>query len=69
MISFVANRLAVDMKEAEELFELGVKVFSNNGTISDEGLNVLLRQRDPKQQLPIKPSDIVDWSFLPAKTE
>jgi NitT/TauT family transport system substrate-binding protein len=69
MISFVANRLTVDMKEAEELFELGVKVFSNNGTISDEGLNVLLRQRDPKQQLPIKPSDIVDWSFLPAKTE
>jgi NitT/TauT family transport system substrate-binding protein len=69
MISFVASKLAVDTKEAEELFELGVKVFSNNGRISDEGLNLLLRQRDPKRQLPIKPSDIVDWSFLPAKAE
>ena len=69
MISFMAKKLAVDRKEAEELFDLGVKVFSNNGKVSDEGLNVLLRQRDPKRQLPIKPSDIVDWSFLPTKAE
>jgi hypothetical protein len=56
-------------KEAEDLFELGVKVFSNSGKISDEGLNVLLRQRDPKRQLPLKPSEVVDWSFLPTKLE
>jgi NitT/TauT family transport system substrate-binding protein len=65
MVSFIAKKLTVDSKEAEELFELGVKVFSNNGRISDEGLSVLLRQRDPKRQIAIKPADIVDWSFLP----
>jgi NitT/TauT family transport system substrate-binding protein len=69
MISLIAKKLAVDTKEAEELFQLGVKVFSSSGRISDEGLNVLLRQRDPKRQLSIKPSDVVDWSFLPTKLE
>jgi len=69
MISFIVKKLAVETKEAEELFELGVKVFSSNGRISDEGLSVLWRQRDPKRQLPIKPSDVVDWSFLPTKLE
>ena len=69
MISFITKKLAVDTKEAEELFQLGVKVFSSNGRISDEGLSVLLRQRDPKRQLLIKPSDVVDWSFLPTKLE
>ncbi len=69
MISFIAKKLAVETKEAEELFELGVKVFSSNGRISDEGLSVLWRQRDPKRQLPIKPSDVVDWSFLPTNLE
>jgi len=69
MISFIVKKLAVETKEAEELFELGVKVFSSNGRISDEGLSVLWRQRDPKRQLPIKPSDVVDWSFLPTNLE
>lgn len=69
MIFFIAKKLAVDAKEAEELFRLGVKVFSSNGKISDEGLNVLLRQRDPKRQASIKPSDVVDWSFLPTKSD
>jgi NitT/TauT family transport system substrate-binding protein len=68
MISFIAKKLAVETKEAEELHGLGVKVFSNTGKISDQGLSVLLRQRDPKRQMPIKPSDVVDWSFLPAKS-
>jgi NitT/TauT family transport system substrate-binding protein len=67
MISFIAKKLSVETKEAEELHELGVKVFSNSGRISDEGLNVLLRQRDPKRQVPIQPSDVVDWSFLPTR--
>jgi ABC-type nitrate/sulfonate/bicarbonate transport system substrate-binding protein len=69
MISFITRKLAVETKEAEELFDLGVKVFSNNGRISDEGLGVLLRQRDPKRQTRVKPSDFVDWSLLPAKAE
>jgi ABC-type nitrate/sulfonate/bicarbonate transport system substrate-binding protein len=69
MISFITKKLAVDSKEADELFQLGVKVFSSNGRISDEGLDVLLRQRDPKRQLAIRPSDVVDWSFLPTKLE
>lgn len=69
MISFIMKKLAADSKEAEELYELGVKVFSSNGRISDEGLSVLLRQRDPKRQLSIKAADIVDWSFLPSKVE
>jgi len=67
MISFIAKKLSVETKEAEELHELGVKVFSNSGRISDEGLNVLLRQRDPKRQVPMQPSDVVDWSFLPTR--
>src|SRR4029077_11610275 len=67
MISFIAKKLSVETKEAEELHELGVKVFSNSGRISDEGRNVLLRQRDPKRQVPIQPSDVVDWSFLPTR--
>jgi len=67
MISFIAKKLSVETKEAEELHELGVKVFSNSGRMSDEGLNVLLRQRDPKRQVPIQPSDVVDWSFLPTR--
>jgi small basic protein len=54
MISFISRKLGVDTKEADELFDLGVKVFSNNGKISDEGLSVLLRQRDPKRQMRIK---------------
>jgi len=58
MVSFIAKKLSVETKEAEELHELGVKVFSNSGRISDEGLNVLLRQRDPKRQVPIQPSDV-----------
>ncbi len=69
MISFISRKLGVDSKEADELFDLGVKVFSNNGRISDEGLGVLLRQRDPKRQMRVKPSDFVDWSLLPANTE
>jgi NitT/TauT family transport system substrate-binding protein len=67
MVSFIAKKLSVETKEAEELHELGVKVFSNSGRISDEGLNVLLRQRDPKRQVPMQPSDVVDWSFLPTR--
>jgi len=67
MISFIVKKLSVETKEAEELHELGVKVFSNSGRISDEGLNVLLRQRDPKRQVPMQPSDVVDWSFLPTR--
>ena len=69
MIPFIARKLAVDTKEAEELFDLGVKVFSSNGNISDDGLSVLLRQRDPKRQARVKPSDLVDWSLLPTKLE
>jgi hypothetical protein len=69
MISFISRKLGVDTKEADELFDLGVKVFSNNGKISDEGLSVLLRQRDPKRQMRVKPSDFVDWSLLPGKTD
>ena len=69
MISFISRKLGVDSKEADELFDLGVKVFSNDGRISDEGLRVLLRQRDPKRQMRVKPSDFVDWSLLPANTE
>ena len=69
MILFIARKLAVDTKEAEELFDLGVKVFSSNGKISDDGLSVLLRQRDPKRQARVKPSDLVDWSLLPTKLE
>jgi NitT/TauT family transport system substrate-binding protein len=69
MISFITRKLAVETKEADELFDLGVKVFSNNGMISDEGLSVLLRQRDPKRQARVKPSDLVDWSLLPTKLE
>jgi hypothetical protein len=69
MISFISRKLGIDSKEADELFDLGVKVFSNNGKISDEGLGVLLRQRDPKRQMRVKPSDFVDWSLLPANTE
>jgi hypothetical protein len=65
MISFITRKLGVDTKEADGLFDLGVKVFSNNGRISDEGLGVLLRQRDPKRQTRVKPSDFVDWSLLP----
>src|SRR6266481_187357 len=65
MVPFIARKLAVDTKEAEELFDLGVKVFSSNGKISDDGLSVLLRQRDPKRQARVKPSDLVDWSWLP----
>jgi ABC-type nitrate/sulfonate/bicarbonate transport system substrate-binding protein len=66
MIPFIARKLVVETKDAEDLFELGVKVFSTNGRISDEGLSVLLRQRDPKRQTRLKPSDLVDWSLLPA---
>jgi len=62
----MARKLAVETKDAEDLFDLGVKVFSTNGRISDEGLSVLLRQRDPKRQTRLKPSDLVDWSLLPA---
>ena len=69
MISFITRKLGVETKEADELFDLGIKVFSNNGKISDEGLSVLLRQRDPKRQARIKPSDLVDWSLLPTKLE
>jgi NitT/TauT family transport system substrate-binding protein len=69
MISFITRKLGVETKEADELFDLGVKVFSNNGRISDEGLSVLLRQRDPKRQARVKPSDLVDWSLLPTKLE
>jgi ABC-type nitrate/sulfonate/bicarbonate transport system substrate-binding protein len=69
MVLFIARKLAVDTKEAEELFDLGVKVFSSNGKISDDGLSVLLRQRDPKRQARVKPSDLVDWSLLPTKLE
>ncbi len=69
MVPFIARKLAVDTKEAEELFDLGVKVFSSNGKISDDGLSVLLRQRDPKRQARVKPSDLVDWSLLPTKLE
>jgi hypothetical protein len=69
MISFVTRKLGVDTKDADELFDLGIKVFSNNGKISDEGLSVLLRQRDPKRQARAKPSDLVDWSLLPTKLE
>jgi len=69
MISFITRKLGVDTKDAEELFDLGIKVFSNNGKISDEGLSVLLRQRDPKRQIRVKPSDFVDWSLLPGKTD
>jgi hypothetical protein len=65
MVPFMSRKLGVDTKEADELFDLGVKVFSNNGKISDEGLSVLLRQRDPKRQMRVKPSDFVDWSLLP----
>ena len=65
MIPFIARKLGVENKEAEELFDLGVKVFSNNEKISDDGLSVLLRQRDPKRQTRIKSSDLVDWSLLP----
>jgi NitT/TauT family transport system substrate-binding protein len=65
MIAFIARKLVVETKDAEDLFDLGVKVFSNNGRISDEGLSVLLRQRDPKRQTRLKPSDLVDWSLLP----
>jgi hypothetical protein len=65
MVPFISRKLGVDTKEADELFDLGVKVFSNNGKISDEGLSVLLRQRDPKRQMRVKPSDLVDWSLLP----
>src|SRR5262249_28048917 len=68
LISFITRKLGVDSKEADELFDLGVKVFSDNGSISDTGLNVLLRQRDNKQQMRVKPADLVDWSLLPAKT-
>jgi ABC-type nitrate/sulfonate/bicarbonate transport system substrate-binding protein len=69
MVPFIARKLAVDTKEAEELFDLGVKVFSSNGKISDDGLSVLLRQRDPKRQARVKPSDLVDWSLLPTTLE
>ena len=69
MIPFIARKLAIETKDAEELFALGIKVFSNDGRISDEGLSVLLRQRDPKRQTRLKPSDLVDWSLLPAKVE
>ena len=69
MVPFISRKLGVDTKEADELFDLGVKVFSSNGKISDEGLSVLLRQRDPKRQMRVKPSDFVDWSLLPGKTD
>src|SRR5882724_11256286 len=69
MVPFISRKLDVDTKEADELFDLGVKVFSNNGKISDEGLSVLLRQRDPRRQMRVKPSDFVDWSLLPGKTD
>lgn len=69
MISFISRKLAVDPKEAEELFELGFKVFSGTGKVSDEGIDILLRQRDPKGLGQINRLDIVDWSFLPAEGE
>ncbi|MBI4524027.1 MAG: ABC transporter substrate-binding protein [Deltaproteobacteria bacterium] len=68
MIAFISRKLAVDSKEAEELFDLGAKVFSSTGRVSDEGLNVLLRQRDSKGAR-INRAEVVDWSFLPAEGE
>jgi hypothetical protein len=62
------NGLRIYYEVSGEGFPL-LLVFSSNGRISDEGLSVLWRQRDPKRQLPIKPSDVVDWSFLPTKLE
>lgn len=69
MVLFISRKLAVETREAEELFELGLKVFSTSGRISDEGIDILLRQRDPKAQKRVSRSDVVDWSFLPTELE
>jgi NitT/TauT family transport system substrate-binding protein len=69
MITFISRKLQVESKEASALYDLGAKIFSSNGRFSDDGLTVLLRQRDPKRQSPVKPSDLVDWSLLPVKGE
>jgi len=69
VVTFIARKLRVESKEASDLYDLGVKIFSSNGRFSDDGLNVLLRQRDPKRQSHMKSSDLVDWSLLPVKGE
>lgn len=67
MIPFISKHLVVDPKDSEDLFELGVKVFSDSGRFSDAGLTTLIQQRDPKALERLTLADFADWSFLPAK--
>jgi NitT/TauT family transport system substrate-binding protein len=64
MVAFLAKKLSLDSRDAEEHFQLGVKVFSDNGKFSEDSLRRLVL-RSPKAPERVNLTDLVDWSFLP----
>ncbi|MBI4525847.1 MAG: ABC transporter substrate-binding protein [Deltaproteobacteria bacterium] len=65
MVAFLAKKLVLDTKDAEEQFQLGLKVFSDDGKFSEESLKRLVLQRDAKALERVSLTELVDWSFLP----
>ena len=58
------KKLSLDSRDAEEHFQLGLKVFSDNGKFSEDSLRRLVL-RSPKALERVNLTDLVDWSFLP----
>ena len=65
MVAFLAKKLSLDSRGAEQHFQLGLKVFSDDGKFSEDSLRRLVLQRDPKALERVNLTDLVDWSFLP----
>lgn len=64
MVAFLAKKLSLDSKDAQEHFQMGLKVFSDDGKFSDASLAKLVLQRGTKSP-ERSVSELVDWSFLP----
>lgn len=64
MVAFLTKKLSLDSKDAEEHFQMGLKVFSDDGKFSDASLARLVLQRGTKSP-ERSVSELVDWSFLP----
>ena len=48
MVAFLAKKLSLDPRDAEEHFQMGLKVFSDDGKFSDDSLAKLVLQRGSK---------------------